>query len=647
MAYDKSAFATNPGTSHATQSVESFQEYGTAEGTPQSPVSPLEEEQRHDGSCAIHQEAPFLPHESTQSVLSRGHSEDSLDDLDYVNAKDAPDPPKSVFYLFILALSVGGLTMTWAVETSAGTPYLQSLGMSKSLLALVWIAGPLGGVLVQPYVGIRSDNCRIRWGKRLPFMVGGAIATAVSFLCLSWAREIVHGILGIFGARQDSEGVKVCTIVFATMWVYVLDFAINAVQAGIRAFIVDNAPYHQQEEANAWAGRLTGVGNIIIYFCGYIHLPRLIPWLGKTQMQILCALAAISICVTVSISAAYIRERDPTLEGPPSKNPGLLAFFKQTFQSAVRMPIQIQKVCIAQFFNWLGWFGFLFYITTYIGQIRLNPYFSEHPDLNPEKLEDLWEDATRHATFALFIFAITSFIANMLLPFFVVPSYNIPSPESQSSIPLSNANGIIGKPHYLNISWFRSGLDGFLAMLQIPGLTLRRTWILSHFMFALLMFSTFLVNSYVGAVILTAFIGIPWAVSLWAPFALISAEISKRDTEARLNATRNDRSDGDFKMGKQDDQAGVILGLHNVAVSAPQILATIISSIIFKFSQKERGEPDDTSVAWVLRFGGLAALVAAYCTYRIDEEGDAQKAAESSSRYERVMGEENRELPNV
>ena len=141
---------------------------------------------------------------------------------------DEEEASKSIFYLFILTLSVGGLQIAWSVETSNGSPFLLSLGMSKSLLALVWIAGPLGGVLVQPYVGIRSDNCRLSWGKRRPFMVAGALATAFSFLALAWSRQIVQGFLGLFGADSGSHGVQVCTIIWATVLVYILDFAINA-----------------------------------------------------------------------------------------------------------------------------------------------------------------------------------------------------------------------------------------------------------------------------------------------------------------------------------------------------------------------------------------------------------------------------------
>lgn len=134
---------------------------------------------------------------------------------------------KSVWYMILLTISIGGLQIAWSVELSNGSPYLLSLGLSKSLMALVWIAGPLTGTLVQPYIGMLSDNCRIRWGKRKPFMVGGAIATALSLMFLSWTREIVGGFLGFFGADPESDGVKVCIIVVAVTWVYILDVAIN------------------------------------------------------------------------------------------------------------------------------------------------------------------------------------------------------------------------------------------------------------------------------------------------------------------------------------------------------------------------------------------------------------------------------------
>lgn len=516
------------------------------------------------------------------------------------------------------------------------------------MLSFVWIAGPLAGVLVQPYIGIKSDNCRIPWGKRKPFMLGGAAATALSFLALAWTREIVHGFLGLFGADPNSEGVKVTSIVFAVLLFYILDVAINAgsitllashspsadlvptVQAAIRAFMVDNAPTHQQEDTNSWAGRMTGVGNIVCYAAGYIDLPKHTGGIfGNTQFKVLSVITALALCGTVLLSVSFIRERDPSREEPASSDrKGVLLFFRQVFHSFKRLPPQVRKVCDAQFFNWIGWFPFLFYLTTYIGQLHLNKYFAANPDLSPEEIDQAWEDATRVGTFALLIFAFTSFASNLLLPFIIIPSYQPPHTliprssfhsstshlshsHSRQSNPDTPATGTRSMASYSPGPESHSRLSRLLSACQIPWLTLRRAWLLAHFLFALCMLATFFITSTTAATVLAGFIGLPWALNLWAPFALISAEISKRDAEARRAAPN----------GTNEDQAGVILGIHNMFISAPQIIATLLSSAIFKLAQKPRGSPWDDSVGWVLRFGGIAALFAAYMTWRIDEEG--------------------------
>ena len=99
--------------------------------------------------------------------------------------------------------------------------------MSKALLAFVWIAGPLTGTLVQPYIGIRSDNCRISWGKRKPFMVFGGVLLAICLLALAWVRELVGGLFGLFGLDAQAAETKTAVIVAATLLMYCEDFAIN------------------------------------------------------------------------------------------------------------------------------------------------------------------------------------------------------------------------------------------------------------------------------------------------------------------------------------------------------------------------------------------------------------------------------------
>lgn len=557
---------------------------------------------------------------------------------------------KSIWYLILLTISIGGLQIAWSVELSNGSPYLLSLGISKSLMALVWIAGPLSGTLVQPYVGMLSDNCRIRWGKRKPFMLGGTIATVVSLMFLAYTAEIVHNVVGIFGADIESTGVKITVIVVAVIWVYILDFAINTVQASIRAFIVDCAPSHQQEAANAMASRIVGVGNIIGYLAGYVDLPLYVGFLGNTQFKVLCAIASITLTATVLLSVTVIKERDPRLEGRPAvEKPGVGEFFVKIFTSIKKLPPQIKKVCEVQFLAWIGFFPMLFYTSSYIGEIYVEPFLEQNPNMTDKELDRLYEEATRVGTFALLIFATISLITNVFLPFFIAPTYDsAPAPQ------IADEDDEESKKK----SW--------VEHLIIPGLTLRRAWMLSQLIFSAAMFCTVLVRTVTAATVLIGLVGITWALTLWAPYAIISAEVARRDAIWRARKLRqvvaaaeaaafsnphefdSDSSDeeGDsLTMGgahnrtapgaiavneaqqKEDDddddeppQAGVILGIHNMAIAAPQIIATVASSVIFKFFQKPRGTPGDHSIAIVLALGGFTVLASAWLIHTIKED---------------------------
>ncbi|KAG7290679.1 hypothetical protein NEMBOFW57_000682 [Staphylotrichum longicolle] len=554
-------------------------------------------------------------------LLSPSSGEDEDDGLMEGPAAGGPDEhqkTKSIWYLILLTVSIGGLQIAWSVEMSNGSPYLLSLGLSKSLMALVWIAGPLSGTLVQPYVGMLSDNCRIRWGKRKPFMIGGALATIVSLMFLGWTKEIVGGFLGLFGAAPDSNGVKYSIIVVAVLWVYVLDFAINT------------------ESANAMASRFVGIGNIAGYLAGYLDLPAVLWFFGDTQFKDLCAIASIALAVTVLVSCLLIHERDPRLEGPPANDkPGVTAFFRKIFTSIKRLPPQTKKVCQVQFCAWIGFFPMLFYTSAYIGEIYAEPYLEKNPNMTPEELDKLYENATREGTFALLIFAITSLATNVFLPFFIAPTY-----ETQPSVTADAPGEAPG-----SLKDYDEDKKSWLDYLVIPGFTLRRAWMFSQILFTGSMLCTVFVRTVTARTVLIGLVGITWALTLWAPWAIISAEISRRDEARRAQyAQRNlspsgrglssldgyssdeNRGQDGSNSGGDDadgDQAGVILGIHNMAIAAPQIIATVASSIIFRFFQKPRGVPGDHSIAIVLALGGITVLISAFFIHRIRDDPGA------------------------
>jgi solute carrier family 45 protein 1/2/4 len=349
------------------------------------------------------------------------------------------------------------------------------------------------------------------------------------------------------------------------------------------------------------ASRIIGVGNIIGYIAGFTDLPVYFWFFGNSQFKILCAISCIGLAVTVLISITTIRERDPRLEAaPPKRKEGLIAFFKQVFKSIGRLPPQTRKVCEVQFFAWIGYFPQLFYSSSYVGDIYVQPYLEANPHMTEPEIDSLYEQATRVGTFALLIYAIVSLATNVLLPFFIAPSFDV----------ASAATSVRSQKTYTTFA------TRCLDRLVIPGLT---------------MFSTLIVRSVGAATALIGITGISWALTLWAPFAIISAEVSKRDAVRRSRNSPSGLDDG------SDDQAGVILGIHNMSVASPQILATLGSSLLFKFLQKPRGTPGDRSIAVVLACGGLSTLVAVFLTSRIKDEVELPEGMAAE------QGEEDRE----
>jgi len=91
----------------------------------------------------------------------------------------------------LLTFSMIGFQFCWGTEMTYATPYLLSLGLSKSRLSLVWVAGPLSGLVMQPVIGMVSDKSNSKYGRRRPFMAMGTVAVVFCLLLLGWTGEVV------------------------------------------------------------------------------------------------------------------------------------------------------------------------------------------------------------------------------------------------------------------------------------------------------------------------------------------------------------------------------------------------------------------------------------------------------------------------
>lgn len=146
----------------------------------------------------------------------------------------APPPRSRVSLRLLLRVAsvACGIQFGWALQLSLLTPYVQELGIPHAWSSIIWLCGPLSGLLVQPIVGHMSDGCTSKYGRRRPFIVAGASAIILSVVIIAHSADI-GGLLG------DTGEIKTMAIVAFVIGFWLLDVANNMTQGPCRALLAD------------------------------------------------------------------------------------------------------------------------------------------------------------------------------------------------------------------------------------------------------------------------------------------------------------------------------------------------------------------------------------------------------------------------
>ncbi|KAF8062461.1 major facilitator superfamily domain-containing protein [Lyophyllum atratum] len=409
-------------------------------------------------------------------------------------------------HLPTLTIGLLGVQIFWSVEMGYASPYLLSLGLSKSSMAVVFLAGPLSGLIMQPIIGVLADTSTSRFGRRRPFMMVGTVICVLAMLLLGYTR----GFAGVF-TRLGSPGNDALTIALAVVAIYLIDFSINAVMAMDRALLVDTLPPSAQASGNAWAARMLGIGAVVGFFVGSIPLPAMFPFLGTTQLQVLSVIVSVLLLGGHVVMAACVKERVllKSTDRPSSKRPNaFIREVRELWSNLLTLPPVIRQICIIQFFAWIAWFPILFYTTIYIGDLyRRSTPLASTPSPAARDAE-----ATRLGTRALFFSAILSLFLNLVLPAFVA------TPATRTR---RRGNSRVGSGALEEVS-------GAWAWVRVPEgmkVNLASLWAVSHLVLAGSMLATLFTDSVGGATILITITGFSWAITQWAPFSLLAEAI--------------------------------------------------------------------------------------------------------------------------
>lgn len=418
-----------------------------------------------------------------------------------------------------------------------------------------------------------SDRSRISYGRRRPFILGGMLATILTTTILAWITPISSSLGKLFGINSSNEARAAITQCATIITVVLLYIAIQPLQLGLRSLSLDVCPPEQQPIASAWASRSAGVGNIIGYVLGSLRLAPFSSSYEAWNFRYMIYFTTITIFVTSLITCYFVEEETPQTPSQEKEiyRPSLetLEYIREGFSA---MSPRTRRVCNIQFFSWMGWSGFLFYSTSFISQL----YINDQPTIDTEMESTLWSEGTRIGSTASLLFAIVALGTSIVLPKLL-------------TVLASNSLlfGGYSKPWHLTFS------------------KIHIVWGIGQLIYVISLLSTFLISSRTAGTYMVSISGLSWGITQWVPFAMIGEEAAGRQIESDIGFEEDDKK-------RSVSQAGSIVGMHNAAISAPQIIAALASSTIFWVAHKLDLE---NPIEWVFRCSSLPAATAAWLAF--------------------------------
>jgi maltose/moltooligosaccharide transporter len=244
----------------------------------------------------------------------------------------------------ILQMNVGflGLQFSFGLQQSNMSPIYAYLGADESALPLLYLAGPVTGLLVQPIVGAMSDRTLSKYGRRTPFFLIGAVLCSLSLLAMPYSAALW----------------------MAASLLWILDAANNITMEPYRAYVSDRLDEKQHASGFLTQSAFTGLAQTLSYLA-----PSILVWMGMnrdavdsngipdiTKISFFIG-AALSLC-TILYSVLTVRELPLTeaqiaaIRAHKAQHSGWLSTFVEIKDAFVAMPKAMRQLALMKLFQW-------------------------------------------------------------------------------------------------------------------------------------------------------------------------------------------------------------------------------------------------------------------------------------------------------
>jgi maltose/moltooligosaccharide transporter len=262
--------------------------------------------------------------------------------------------------LRIVEMNIGffGLQFSFGLQQANMGPIYGFLGADEATMPLLWLAGPMTGLIIQPIVGAMSDRTNTRMGRRTPYFLIGAVICTLSLFAMPYSS----------------------TLWMAASLLWILDAGNNITMEPYRAYVADRLAPDQRSTGFLTQSAFTGLAQTLSYLA-----PSLLTAVVARDVldangipvivRIAFIIGAILSISTIVWSVFRVRE----LPLSPEEEADLVAkplTIRSTFAeigAAIReMPRPMRQLAGAMLCQWYAMFAYWQYITFAVGRSIYN-----------------------------------------------------------------------------------------------------------------------------------------------------------------------------------------------------------------------------------------------------------------------------------
>lgn len=180
-----------------------------------------------------------------------------------MNTKVKPD--LSFWALWNLSFGFFGVQIAYALQSANISRIFATLGADPHNLSYFWLLPPLAGLIIQPIIGSLSDKTWTRFGRRLPYLIVGALMAVVVMCLLPNAGSFHFAVAG--------------ALIFGAVALMFLDLSINISMQPFKMLVGDMVNEKQKGLAYSIQSFLCNAGSVV----GFIF-PFVLAWLGVSNV---------------------------------------------------------------------------------------------------------------------------------------------------------------------------------------------------------------------------------------------------------------------------------------------------------------------------------------------------------------------------